>query len=140
MSDKILAANKLIEGQFSCVLVKDGDVIMTSKDRGIRPIIKMLMADQHSLKDMVLADKIIGKAAALLVVFGQIEYLYAHVISDCAKNILEKNNIEVNYNHIVPYIMNGDGTDKCMMEKMVEDIEDPFEAFTIFKDFFNDKL
>lgn len=140
MSDKILAANKLMEGQFSCVLVKDGEVLMTSKDRGIRPIIKMLMEDQNSLKDRVLADKIIGKAAALLVVFGQVEYLYAHVISDCAKNILEKNNIVVNYNHIVPYIMNEDGTDKCMMEKMVEDIEEPSEAFALFKDFFKDRL
>lgn len=136
MSDRILAQNKLTEGEYSCVLVKDGNIIMTSYDKGIKPLLTKLIEDEKFLEKAVLADKVIGKAAALLSIFGGIKSVYAHVISDCAKMILEKNGIDVEYNRIVPYIMNKDGTDKCLMEKLIDDIEDPAEAFTVFKNFF----
>ncbi|MBU5677155.1 DUF1893 domain-containing protein [Alkaliphilus sp. MSJ-5] len=136
MSDRILAQNKLTEGEYSCVLVKDGNIIMTSYDKGIKPLLTKLIEDEKFLENAVLADKVIGKAAALLSIFGGIKSVYAHVISDCAKMILEKNGIDVEYNRIVPYIMNKDGTDKCLMEKLIDDIEDPAEAFTVFKNFF----
>jgi len=140
MSDQILAQNKLAEGKYSCVLVRDENIIMTSHDKGIKPLLTKLIEDETSLQNTVLADKVIGKAAALLVIFGHVKSVYAHVISDCAKNILEKNNIEVEYNRIVPYIMNVDGTDKCLMEKLIDDIEDPIEAFIAFKNFFEGKI
>jgi len=140
MSDQILAQNKLAEGEYSCVLVGDGNIIMTSYDKGIKPLFAQLIEDEKFLENAVLADRVIGKAAALLIIFGNIKSVYAHVISDCAKNILEKNNIEVEYNRIVPYIMNQDGTDKCPMEKLVDEIEDPVEAFIVFKNFFKDKI
>ncbi|QUH20098.1 DUF1893 domain-containing protein [Alkaliphilus sp. B6464] len=136
MSDRILAQNKLTEGEYSCVLVKDGNIIMTSYDKGIKPLLTKLIEDEKFLENAVLADKVIGKAAALLSIFAGIKSVYAHVISDCAKMILEKNGIDVEYNRIVPYIMNKDGTDKCLMEKLIDDIEDPAEAFTVFKNFF----
>ncbi len=123
MSDRILAQNKLTEGEYSCVLVKDGNIIMTSYDKGIKPLLTKLIEDEKFLENAVLADKVIGKAAALLSIFGGIKSVYAHVI-------------DVEYNRIVPYIMNKDGTDKCLMEKLIDDIEDPAEAFTVFKNFF----
>ena len=98
------------------------------------------MEDRSFLENTVLADKVIGKAAALLIIFGNIKVVYANVMSDCAKKILEENNVEVEYNRIVPYIMNRDGTDKCPMEKLIENIDDPTEAFQTFSDFFKDKL
>ncbi len=140
MSDVILAKHKLAEGEYSCVLVKDGNIIMTSYEKGIQSIFKKLMEDKNSLENTVLADKVIGKAAALLIIFGNIKVVYSHVMSDCAKKILDENNVEVEYNRIVPYIMNVDGTDKCPMEKLIENIDDPTEAFQVFSDFFKDKL
>jgi len=36
--------------------------------------------------------------------------------------------------------MNQDGTDKCFMEKLVDDVEEPGKAFILFKEFFKDKI
>lgn len=140
MTDEILAKNRLIEGEYSCVLVRHGNIIMTSYDKGIKPLFVKLIEDNTYLEESILADKVIGKAAALLAIYGKVKYVYANVISDCAKKILEKNNIYVEYNRIVPYIMNQDGTDKCLMEKLIDDIEDPYEAFKAFEAFFQKKI
>lgn len=139
MLDLMLAQNKLTEGKYSCVVVKDGNITMTSYDKGIKPIFSKLLEDNKFFEGTILADKVIGKAAALLCVFSGVKSVYAHVISDCAKNVLEKNGIEIEYNRIVPYIMNLDGTDKCLMEKLIDDIDNPADAFKIFQDFFDRK-
>lgn len=136
MMDEILAKDKLAEGEYSCVLVRDEEIIMTSYDKGIKPLLHKLLEDESALQAAALADKVIGKAAALLTIYAGIKSVYAHVMSDCAKAILDKKGIKVEYNRIVPYIMNQDGTDKCLMEKLVDDIEDPEEALKIFKEFF----
>lgn len=136
MSDQILAKNKLVKEEYSYVVVKDENVILTSNKKGIEPLLNNLIEDKMILKGTTVADKVIGKAVALLLTYGGVKSVYGHVISDCAKAILDKNNVEVEYNRIVPYIMNEDGTDKCSIEKLIEHTEEPIEAFSILKDFF----
>ena len=86
-----------------------------------------------------MADKVVGKALALLSLFAGIKSVYGYVMSDCAKIILENNGADVEYNKIVSYIMNKDRTDKCLMEKLVGDIEDPKRAFDTILNFFQEK-
>lgn len=137
MSDQILAQNKLHQGKYSCVVVKDGEIIMTSYDKGIKPVFSKLLENENALEGAILADKVVGKALALLSLFAGIKSVYGYVISDCAKSTLENNGVDVEYDKIVPYIMNIDGTDKCIMEKLVDNIEDPKEAFDAIKEFFS---
>lgn len=113
---------------------------MISYDKGIKPLLSKIIEDEIFLENTSLADKVIGKAIALLAIFGGVKSVYANVISDCAKTILEKYDVDVEYNRIVPYIMNEDGTDKCLIEKLVEDIEDPTEGLKVLKKFFNSNL
>ncbi len=136
MSDQILARNKLFEGKYSCVLVRDGDIIMASHGKGVAPLFSKLAEGKISFKDAAMADRIIGKALALLCLFAGITSVYGCIISDCAKNILEDSGIHTGYDKIVPYIMNRDRTDRCLMEKLVENIEDPQGAFDVISNFF----
>ncbi len=139
MSDQKLAQNKLLERGYSCVLVKDGNIIMASYDKGIKPVFLKLVESKNSLQDASMADKVVGKALALLSLFAGIKSVYGYVMSDCAKIILENNGVDVEYNKIVLYIMNKDRTDKCLMEKLVSDIEDPKRAFDTILNFFQEK-
>ncbi|HZX21282.1 MAG TPA: DUF1893 domain-containing protein [Clostridia bacterium] len=136
MSDQTLAQDRLLEGGYSCVLVRNGDIIMASRDKGIMPLFLKLTKDENSLQNASMADRVVGKALALLVLFAGIRSVYGYVMSDCAKLILNNNKVNVKYDKMVPYIMNKDGTDKCPMENLVDNIEAPQRAFDIISDFF----
>lgn len=136
MSDQILARNRLTEEKYSCVLVRNRNIIMASYGKGIKPVFSKLVEDKNSLQGAAMADKIVGKALALLSLFAGIKSVYGYIMSDCAKIILESNGVYVECTEIVPCIMNKDRTDRCPMEILVSNIEDPKEAFDIILNFF----
>ncbi|KAB3537695.1 DUF1893 domain-containing protein [Alkaliphilus pronyensis] len=130
-----LAKRELMKGNFSCVLVKDGEVCYTSVEKGIKPLMLPLIHDKSIFQNMVLADKVIGKAAALLIVFSSIQMVFAETISSEAKKIFEENNIMYEYEEEVPYIYNRVKSDMCPIEKLVKNTNNPQEAFQLIKEF-----
>lgn len=75
-----LARDRLFEGRYALVIVKQGDLLFASKDRGIRPIYDALVQLGDNLKGASLADRVIGKAAAMFCVLAQVEAVYAELI------------------------------------------------------------
>lgn len=140
MTDFILARDLLINEDYSLVIYKDGRIILTSREKGLKPLMMAIAQYKEEIKGAILADKIIGKAGALLAIHGGISEVYAHTISDCAKDILNKNGIRLESNRVVPYIINREGTDKCPMEKLVENIEVPEEAYKAIIDFISRQM
>lgn len=53
-----------------------------------------------------IADKVIGKGAAALLVLGDFKLVYADVISQSAYSLLQDANIETHYGKIVDHIEN----------------------------------
>lgn len=135
MTDIDIAKDLLIKESYSLVIYKDGKIITTSNERGLKPLMEALKEYKEELEGAVLADKIIGKAGALLAIYGGVKEIYAHTLSDCAKDILTKNEMKFESNRVVPYIINRDGSDKCPMEKLVENIESPEDAYKSILDF-----
>ncbi len=124
-------AKKLLENGNTCVLFKNDEVI-TSKERGIKPIIQ-LIAENKDLKGFYLADKIIGKAVALLAKYTGIRNVYGEVMSNSAKKTLEQNGIEYSYKTLTDKIINREGTGICPMEETVQNIENANEAYIALK-------
>jgi len=135
VTDISLAKDLLIKEAYSLVIYKDGKIITTSREKGLKPLIDAIGEYKEELVGAVLADKIIGKAGALISIYGGISEVYAHTISDCAKDIYQSNGIKIESDRVVPYIINRDGTDKCPMEKIVENIENSEEAYNEIKRF-----
>lgn len=102
-----------------------------SMDRGIAPILRPLEQDPDFFRDAYVADKVIGRAAALLLVKGGIKGLYTKVISRSAIAVLA--GIELVYEQEVPRILNRTGDGFCPMETATQGIEDPEEAFRILQ-------
>lgn len=84
------AKEKLANGT-TCVLVKE-DKIILSKDKGIAPILKLINAGEN-LENFSLADRIVGKAVAMLVVYSKIREVYAEVLSEKGEEVLKKSTI-----------------------------------------------
>lgn len=120
MNDIEIARKNLVGHTLS--LCKDGYVV-TSGERGVYPMINMLRMG-HDVSGYSAADKVVGKAAAILFVQGGIAEVYADVISESGLELLRSHGIPVGYGKLVDKIMNRDGTDICPMEKLVENEND----------------
>ena len=68
------------------------------------------------MKGASIADKVIGKAAAALIVLGGIGTVYADVISTPALTLLRNAGINVSFRTEVPFIENRDKNGWCPLE------------------------
>lgn len=130
MSDIEKAKEKLAKDT-TCVLVKE-DKIILSKDKGIAPILKFINAGEN-LENFSLADRIVGKAVAMLVVYSKIREVYAEVLSEKGEEVLKKHNIKYSYKTLTEKIINRKGDDICPMKKTDSKICDATLAYHALK-------
>lgn len=126
------AENLFKAGGYSCVLV-NGDDVLASKDSGIAPLIKFIESGKD-FKGFCAADKIVGKAAALLYAHMGVKAVYAEVLSKHAMRVLTDNGIAVRYGTITENIINRRGDGLCPMELAVAEINEHNKAFEILKE------
>lgn len=128
----LAAARKLLEtGTCTCVACKDG-IAYTSAERGVGPLINWVEGGTD-LSGFSVADKVIGKGAAMLFVLLDVKEVYTPVMSEPARSVLQEHGIVSHCGSLVPSIRNRTGTGRCPMEEAVLDIDDPYEAFVAIK-------
>ena len=116
---------------YTCVLCKD-KIIHTSKLRGISPMVEFIN-NGVNLKGFSAADKIVGKAAAMLFILAEVSEVYANVMSEQAVKVFSKYGVRYSYDTLTDVIVNQVGTDLCPMEKAVMSIDEPTHAFESIK-------
>lgn len=110
----------------TCVLTL-GTVMFKSKDKGVQPLLDWMNSGNNYMGYMI-ADKVIGRAAAFIDIAMGIRAVYAEVISEPAKTLLENNHIEVTADKIVPEILDKEKSDRHPLEKAVDGIESAGDA------------
>ncbi len=131
MSDLKKARELLEKENHTCVLCK-GNVVYTSDKAGIAPMVEFI-AEGVDLNGFSVADKIVGKAAAMLFVLTGIKSAYGEVMSRSGTDFLRDNGVEYSYSVLTDRIINRAGTDICPMEKAVRGIAEPGEALAAIK-------
>lgn len=126
MSDILTAKRLLCENGSTCVLCKGADII-TRTDAGISPVLD-LICDGCDLTGYSAADRIVGKAAAMLFVYAGIKTVHAQVLSENGAEVLRKYGIPYTYVKMTEYIINRKGTGMCPMEDAVMNITEPNAA------------
>lgn len=106
---------------------------------GVKDLFELVATRPHELAGALVADRVIGRGAALLLVLGKVKSVYAQVISSPALQVLNEANINVGYGSIEPNIINRDGTDLCPVEKLTMTIVDPKVAYEKIKEFLINK-
>lgn len=122
------AKSILLSSASTIAVVSDGEVF-TSQERGVKPLLFLLKEKKEFLKGASVVDKVIGKAAALLMVLGEIKEVHTLIISEPAIKVFEKHNIPCFYDKKVTRIVNRTGDGLCPMETLCLDVENPQEAF-----------
>ncbi|MEM3615395.1 MAG: DUF1893 domain-containing protein [Candidatus Methanomethylicia archaeon] len=133
MRDIDIAKRLLKEGNLTLTIVKNGETLFESKSHGIIDLINAIDIFGDRLSKASIADKIIGRAAALLITYAKMSCAYAEIISISGLKTLIENNIHIEYDVMVPKILNRDGTDLCPFEKASQTIQNPCEAYEKFK-------
>lgn len=121
-------------GNYSCVISNNGD-IRTFTQHGITDLYDLLNNDLEFLNGACIADKVIGKGAAALIILGGVSEIYADIISASALGLLLKHNIKVEYVKNVAFIENRNQTDWCPIERMCYDEETPETIYPLIKEF-----
>ena len=102
--------------EYSLALIKDNCIIYSSKKKGLRPLVDCIN-ENKSMKKCILHDKIIGLAAARLIIYSKMIYLViTHTISRSAEELLLKKDIKVDSQKKIKNILNKDKTSICPME------------------------
>lgn len=136
MSDLEIARNILKEKNFNIIFVKNGKVIFKSSEHGLKGFIQAINEFENGLYGASLADKTIGKAAAMLCVYSKVKSVFAITISDLGASTLKKHNIFYQFENHIPNILNKEQTDVCPFEKLVLNVEMAIEAFEKINSFF----
>lgn len=121
--------NILLKENHTIVIYKNDASVYTSNDRGVAPLMKLLKENKAQLKDAMIADKVVGKAAALLMAYGKVKEVYTPTISTPALQVFKNHNIEIHYDKEVGRIINRKGDGLCPMETLCLNIENPEDAF-----------
>lgn len=127
MTELNRAKKLLASGGYTCVLVR-GEEVITCTSRGVAPLVD-LIADGKDLTGFTAADKVVGKAVAMLAVYAGIRAVYADNMGKSAVETLTAHGVEFSYGTLADRIINRDGTDICPMEKTVERISSPQTAY-----------
>jgi len=112
------------------LLVYQKGKISFQDEHGIQPL--LIQIKNKGLKDAVVIDKVIGKAAALLMVYGKVKQVHTNIIAKDAIIVFDKYKIEYSYNKVVDYIQNVKKDGLCPMEQKVFNIDSPKKAYKIF--------
>ncbi|MCL2461866.1 MAG: DUF1893 domain-containing protein [Defluviitaleaceae bacterium] len=130
------AIEELQSSNASCVgFGADGVLAFKSCENGVKPLMERIAGDADGLRGLYVADKVIGKAAASVMIYNGVAACHGLVVSEAAARILRENGVEFSYGQIVPYIKNRAGTGMCPMEKCVEaaeTAEEGFRAISVF--------
>ncbi len=130
--DKLTEARYALRGHVRCAVYKDE--LHTSEERGIRPMLLWLEDDKDFLRGAFVADKIVGRAAAMLMVYGGVEEVFCEVISRGALITLEEAGIPVTYINTCVAVSNRRGDGICPMERAVAPVKDPEEAYKLLRE------
>ena len=111
------------------MIYKEGQLIFESDLGGIRPHLKAINELGKKLEGTLMVDKILGRAAAFLVIYSKAAEAITAVVSSPGKAVLEKYGVKFSYGEEVPHIKMKNGVIYCPFESMVQGIEDPVEAY-----------
>jgi predicted RNA methylase len=133
MQDLEIAKKQLYDKQLTLVIVKNGQVFFQTDSHRISGFIGAIEKFDTDLNGASVADRVAGKALALLCVYAGIREVYAEVLSRKAKAVFEENKLAFEWKQLVDNVLDLNKTDTCPFEKAAADISDPKDSYVAFK-------
>ena len=136
MEDISIAIQEYKKAEYSLVVVKDGKIVATSKDKGVKGILNVYTTQPELLNGASVADKLMGRAVTMICELGNVASIYTPLLSQGGEKILQRSKIDYQAERIVPAIRNRDNTDLCPIEKLTTGTENSEEGVKRIQEFF----
>lgn len=127
------ALRRINSGKVVCIFVKDGVFVGSGIGNGVKPLLQVLDHRSDVMKDAVLVDKVVGRAAAAIAVYGGVREVHALIMSEGAKTFLEQHGIKSSAVTLVSKINNNDNTGTCPLEVAVAKLDDPKKMVDVLR-------
>ena len=115
------------------LLIYNDTTLTTHDNRGVRDLLHLVATQPERLQGAIVADKIIGKAAAALMATGGVVEVHTNIICTPARELLEREGIRVYATQEVPQILNRDKSHMCPIDSQLEGIESIEECVQILQ-------
>ncbi|MDR3344079.1 MAG: DUF1893 domain-containing protein [Oscillospiraceae bacterium] len=126
------AKRLLHAGDCVCAVAAADGAELACAGQGLMPIITLLRENPAVLRGAAVADKVIGKAAAMLLVYGGAVAVWGGIMSRPALDFLETSGVPAEYGKLVPILKNRAGTGQCPMEAKAAGLAAAADAYAVF--------
>jgi hypothetical protein len=133
MQDLEIAKKQLYSKQLTLAIVKNNEVLFQTDSHRISGFIRAIDTLGMQLKGASMADRVAGKALALLCIYAGIHEVYAEVLSKKAQSLFQENKVVCQWAKLVDNVLDLTKTGVCPFEKAAEGISDAKESYIIFK-------
>jgi len=133
MQDLETAKNSLAKKGLTLSIAKNGDIIFETVSNGISGLLEAIEKLLNGLEGASVADRVAGKAVALLCVYARVKAVYAVILSKRAKDVLEKYAVHHEWDNLVENILDVNKVKMCPFEKLAEEISNPRDAYRRLK-------
>ena len=122
-ADLLAEMRARVDAGVAAVVAKGGVIIAEEEGHGLEPLLKLL--DAGKLRHAVVADKVVGRAAAAIYVQGGAKKVVAKLAGKGAAELLAANGIAFEAAKTVDMILNHEQTGSCPMERAVAGLDEP---------------
>lgn len=133
MTDLEIAKSELYEENLTLAIVKNGEVIYSTKSHRISGFLDAIDSCGAKLEGACVADKVAGKAIALLCAYAKVREVFAAIMSRSAQTVFKKHNISCYWTEMVEKVLDTSKAGTCPFEKTAANISDPEQAYKSFK-------
>lgn len=122
----------------TCSCVVSGTVPFIGRKPGVADLLMLYGQEPSRLQGAMVADKVVGKAAATLMILGGVHEVYADLMSRLGAEWLEKYGIKFSASEMVDYVENRTHTGWCPMEMACSAAKSPEESLKAIMHFINE--
>jgi hypothetical protein len=135
MRDLELAKQLLNSKKTSLVIIKEGKTLFESNLSGIYGLLQAIEKLKKKMSGSSVADRVVGRAAALLLAYSHVNEVYAPILSKEGQKALEENKIKVEYLNLVDKILDRMGKNICPFENFSSQITSVNGSYEKLKNF-----
>lgn len=110
--------NEFLVNSDNLQVYEGSKLLFASTRHQLLPLMEYINDFSLGYQQVIIFDKMVGNAAALLAVKANCREVYSPLGSQLAIMTLEKYGVKYHLTEIVPYIQQQNGEDMCPMEKL----------------------
>lgn len=115
------------------VMRQSDGTLYRGRAHGVADLYDLLTAGR--LEGATVADKVVGRGAAALMIAGGVSRMHALTLSRPAADLLKDSDVVYSTDHLVDQIMNNKGDGQCPVERLTSDAATAAECVPLIASF-----